>query len=345
MQKVKVENTLKELIRIDDIVMSQKNFILNKMLEGYKPSLEENYSYYSRKTGEMTKPKTEYRIENNKTNLYYTINKTYYDFANYILENDFLDMQKINSYITAEEDAVKTEEQKQLDLERKEQAEKEAKEQAEKDFSNWLDNQAKNYNSDDKLNLAKEIFLQELGQYNEYSLRKLLILIDNIDNENCRTNLISWLHVGNKTSKKVFYHITGIKLSSIDKETRQILKSVSSSDYTGMIAYKKRKSKSEPTLEKFYKLVGNSDNLCFEEVLAESINKYGLELFLIKTNSGYNLSEARCGRNLTTGNTKEQIFEQLESFINDHGIDKINSIINESVNKYGLSPRYQTVEA
>lgn len=345
MQKAKVENLLNQTIRSNGKYMLNKEFMYNNLINNYTLHIEENISHYSRKLDDYTKPKTEYRLKDSE-GAYYTISKTLYDYGIYLLENNFIDETIASNYIEEELKQIEEEKQRQLQQEQLEKEQKEAEEKAIKEFEQWIDIEINNYSNVEKFNLAKEIFLQELGQYAEYQLKKLLVLIENIDKPLCKDKLISWLHSGNRTSKKVFYHVTGIKLATTDKATKEILNSISSKDYIGSVAYKKRKDKTEATKETFYKGVKAGNEFKWEEVLAEPLNKYGLEMFVLKINGKYSISEAKTGILVVSGiSNKTELNKALKETIDRIGIDKINNIINETIEKQGISPKYNLISA
>lgn len=341
MQKAKIEKTLNGLIRSEGNIYTQKEFILNRVKEGYKPFVVEDYCYY-KKDGKLTKPKTDYRLKNDE-GVYFTINKTLYDFAIYIIDNNFIDNTVRENHIIAEQQEFIRQGQIEKEKELHDQQEKELNQKQEQEFKNWLESETKIYNNNDKLNLAKEIFLYEQGGCSDQQLKKLLILIDNIDNSLCRENLISWLHCGNKTSKKVFYHVTGIKLPSTDKDTKRILETLTLNDYIGIIDYKPRKKAEEKELKTFYKMM-KVPEVHFEKSLGEEVLKYGLTLYLIKTGNCYSLTEAKSGCSLVTGMTKEELFRELKSCIDRNGIDKINGLIEYQIEMTGLSPLYKNYD-
>jgi hypothetical protein len=335
MQKQRAENTLNNLTRYNGVVYTDKEFIYLRLVEGAKPKIEYNYSYYSRKLDGYTKPKNDYRIGNNDS---FNINKTLYDYAVYLVENDFINEEKSKCFITDEQNKIELEKQKQIEQDRKEKEEKQAAIKAEEEFKNWHKEQANNYNNDERLELAREIFLQEIGEYNDLQLKRLLVLIENIDNINCREKLKDWLHSGNTASKKVFYHITGVKLPSTNKGTMPILKIISADDFTGIIPYKKRKEKSETITDTFYKIM-IAPEPHFIEVTGEPINKYGLNMFITKSKEDYILSEVKSGFVLTRGETKEQLFDKLKKLVEQYTIENINKKLDEAIKKYGISPK------
>jgi len=337
MQKAKIEKSLNNLIRYKNKIMTAKEFIYTKLQEGAIPYVEENYSYYSTKINDYTKPKNDYRLKNNDDiGSFHTINKTWYDYACYLLENNFLNEQKAQEFITAEQIRIQAEKQAEIDK----QAKKEAQEKERLEFENWLHEQAERYNNMEKLNLAKEVFLSELGQYNESALREFIVLVENIDNNKCKEKLISWLHSGNKTSKKLFYHLTGIKLSNTDKETITLLKQLESKDFIGIIPYKKKHEKVKYEMTNTFYILVSNPKPHFEAVTGEYIKKYNLDLFITETERGYNLNEAKSGTLITSGRTKQVLFDNLKNIIDKIGIEKVESTIQDFVKKYGLSPKY-----
>lgn len=242
LQKSRTENVLNKLIRYKnkDEISSQKEFILNRLIEGYTPHIEKNYSYYSDRIGGYIKPKTEYRLVSPEES-YLVINKTLYNFANYILDNDFSNDTIRNNHIK-DEIKQKEEEIRQQELQaQKERQEKEAQNQQEEEFNNWLESEAIKYNNNKNLTLTRQIFLDIINQYSEITAKKLLTLIDNIDDDKCKETLIDWLHTENKASRKVFECITGIKLPTPNKGTRELLLSLNKADYKCVIEYKPRK--------------------------------------------------------------------------------------------------------
>ncbi|EKS4345196.1 hypothetical protein QB607_003200 [Clostridium botulinum] len=342
MQKARIENVLDNLIKSEGIIYTQKEFVLNKIKEGFEPCIVENYSYYSRRLEGMTNPKTDYRLTN-KEGTYYTINKTLYKFAKYIIDNNFIDDTIKENFILEEQQEKNKQEHFQKNKELQEQQEKELKEKQKQEFKEWIMKEIQNYNNDKKYNLAKKIFINENGKYLESVLKKLLILIENINNSLCREELISWLHIGNKASKKVFYHITGVKLPTTNKGTVSVLEKLNSNDYLGMIEYKPRKKSQQKELKTFYRMI-RIPKPHFEESLGEELIKYGLTMYLIKTNNKYALTEVKSGCDITGGKTKIETLNNLKNFVNKYGIDKIKNMIEEQIKQNGLSPLFRSTQ-
>jgi len=349
MQKVRTKKTLDNLIRCNGNVITNKEFIFIKLQEGLIPCIEEDYSYYSSKLRCETKPKTDYRLKDQDGSFYH-ITKTEYNYALYLLTNSFLDEQRVKEFIIAEQNQLLQVAQDEFDQKQQEKERKETLERQKQEFNNWLNEQTKNYNNNDKLDIAKSIFLDTQGQYNKLMLCKLLVLIENIENLMCRDMLKSWLHNHNTTSKKVFYHVTGIKLPSTDKGTMSLLDSLSTTDYQGIIPYIKKqsridKAKKEAITDTFYKLVRKPEPH-YEEVIGVPISKYGLDMFIIQdANGAYYISEAKSGLLITNAPTKNELMKKLKDTIDRHGIEKINQMIQDQINNggIGISPKYRDV--
>jgi len=349
MQKVRAEKTLDNSIRCNGNVITNKEFILIKLQEGLIPGIEEDYSYYSSKLGCDTKPRTDYRLKDQDGSFYH-ITKTEYNFALYLLDNNFLNEQKVKEFVTAENNRLLQSAQDELNQKQQEKERKENLEREKQEFDNWLTEQAENYNNNEKLDIAKSVFLDIQGQYNELMLCKLLVLIENIENPMCRDMLKSWLHNHNTTSKKVFYHMTGIKLPSTSKGTMPLLDSLNTADFQGIIPYVKKQSKvnkvkKEAITDTFYKLVRKPEPH-YEEVIGVPISKYGLDMFVIQdANGAYYISEAKSGLLITNASTKNELMKKLKDIIEQYGVEKVNQMIQEQIDNggIGISPKYRDV--
>jgi hypothetical protein len=254
-------------------------------------------------------------------------------------QNDKKDNNSINGKNRKRKCEQKEAEQQRLEQERlaREQA-KENEKQRKIEFNIWINEQIANYNSPEKVELLKQIRLDEIGEFSERSIR-LLVLIDNIDDYFCREELKSWLHSGNPTSKKVFYHITGIKLPSTNKGTYEILNNITKSQYKGIVPYKKRQ-KHEKDIQTFYRNI-RVPVPHFEEIQAEAYNKFGLNMFITNFEDCWQISEARSGLRIVNGITKKQVFEELKKMIDKHGAEKFQEQINKAIEMYGESPKYK----
>ena len=341
MQKGRAEKLLDDRKRYNGTVLTNKQFVVNQILEGGIPNYKDDITHYSKKTHEYTKPKTEYYLYT-KDDTRWTIEKTLYNFATYLIAKELTNEITIEAFIKYEQEKLEAEEQR-LEQEKLAQ-EKEKKDQEEKmiEFQSWVNEQIKQYNDNGKMILMQNIWQDEIGNFNG-DMIKLLVYIDNIDNFKygnlCRNCLIGWLHSGNKTSKKVFYHVTGIKLPATNKGTNEILNNITTSQYKDIIPYKKRQ-KHEKDIQIFYKYI-RQPYPHFEECQAEVFNKYGLEMFIVSEDETCVISEAKSGLSIVRGETRKAAMNNLKVLIDKHGVEGFNKQIEKAVELYGLSPRYK----
>lgn len=290
-RKTKVENTLNNLVRDNtNTIYRYADFIVNKIFEGFNiPSIHTIThgminTRYGREYGELTNPKTEYRISNNE-NRCFTWNKTYFDFANYIIDN-FKTLDDIQNFIDFESDKIKAEQEAEQKRIADEKADKEAKEQAKKEFENWKCDEIEKLIDTDIHKLCAEVFTSIYPEYN-YPLGNLSVIVyaDNIENPLCRNELISMLHNNNKASIKVFEVYTGVKLAKNHKERITQLEAITKADYKGVQEFKPRK-KSEHT-EKELKTYYRRSKDGYIEDKGESIKIDGIIFYIGKNEKGY----------------------------------------------------------
>lgn len=351
MDKMKAGRIIKSLsdyIRYKGLVYNYPDWIALKLQEGSVPHIYEDQTNYYKRDGEYvkTKPKTVYALNNPDNNTYSEINKTQYDFAIYLVERGATTKEKAEELKQIEYDREENEKLIESERIKREQEEKENQQAEAETFKEWLENETENYSDIVKIGILKSVFMHYIGDYSNRSIQ-LLVLIDNIDNPKCKQKIISWLHAGNKTSKKVFELITGVKLGKTDKEAKEILNKITSADFTGIKKFKPRKTAEtkEKEEETFYIIKyldkGKSE---FQEVKAEQLNKYGLDLFIRKGDKNYSINEAKTGLLICDGKNKTEALNKLQNTINQYGIEKINSIISKAISERGLSPKYQNTE-
>jgi len=337
MQRARAEKLLDDKKRYNGTVLTNKQFALNQIMEGCIPQIKDDVCHYSRKLHDYTQPKTEYYLKT-KDDPYWTIEKTLYNFAVYLITKEFTYEARVETFIKEEQDKKVVEQQKIEQEKLAQQQIKEDQEQAKINFKNWINEQVENYNNSEQVELLEEIRLAELGEFSQRSIR-LLVFIDNIDNPMCREELKGWLHSGNPTSKKVFYHITGIKLPSTNKGTYEVLDNITKEQYKGIVPFKQRQ-KHDKNIQKFYKMITVPEPH-FEECQGEVFNKYGLSMFITKNNEKYIITEGRSGVMACSGATKTGAKRLLDEQINKVGIEKLQGYITQAVERYGLSPLYK----
>ncbi|AAK79127.1 hypothetical protein BJV85_002844 [Clostridium acetobutylicum] len=345
-QKCKVESALNTLYRMhikdNSYILKGKDFIIYRMFQcGYATYINENEQHYKR-DGTLTKPKNIYGIGNNEG--YIKTTKTLYKFALYLKKN-FKTIEDIKIYLKQEQEEKIKEQQEEKEKKLKEQQVLEKNKNKENQFKSWLDNQILNFKDNGKLELAKDMFLNESNSYNESYLKKLIILTLNIDNPKCKEALKRVLWNGNKTSKKVFYCLTGIKLPLTDKGTYTILNNVSSKDYKGIQEYKKRQQHNKD-MRSYYKLVRDKQDInktSFKLSKGEYLKWQGLDLFIEKCGGVYSITEGKTGVLLIgSEKTRKKLKGELKN-LKSH-LEEIKKQINNSINSYGLSPLYKVDE-
>lgn len=341
MQKVKVEKSLDKSIRYKGTIYTYKEYARVKLLEGYRTEVVENYSYYSSRTNDYTKPKTDYRLVNIESNQYHQGNKTIIDYADYLLTNNFINDKIALDYFQAESIAAEKAEQEQARLKAEEKRIKQEKEQSKKDFNNWLWDKVEEYKvTDSRVELIEQIALAELGSFSHHMIR-LLVLIDNIDNAECKETLIDWLHSQNKTSKKIFFHVTGIKLPNTNKGTLEILSNLSVKDFQGEISsYTKRKEVTKVQYNQDFYIRYKNEVV---KVLGKSIKIKGIDRDLFErkddSNCSYSVTDLKTGILLFNGSTKTLLQENIDklkekaiAFFNDNAnIKRIEQLEKEMI--------------
>lgn len=236
MQAGRAEKTLHKLYNYEDFgILSEKEYIYRRITEsGAKPNKEEGYQYIKRNR-ELSKPKTLYMIAYSKSyhageshSVFNEISKTGYDFASYVINNNLQNLDGLEAYLKNEIGAIQEAERKEE--EEKEQVRKQAQREKEqsKKFNEWIDSQVENFENDDMLITACKVFNSKMPEGfifadDPVQVKKLIVLIDNIDHPRALQALKERLHSHNKGSKAVFSYVTGEALPSTDKGTFSIL--------------------------------------------------------------------------------------------------------------------------
>lgn len=344
MQRTKVETCLDKNIRYHKDIMTYKEYMLLHLQEGSTLEAAEGCTHYSTRLEDYTKPKTEYRINFiiDGTEVYNAIDKTLYSFGLYLQKNNLISDENIISYMAAETSKFEAEEKAITDQKLKEKQEEELHEQQKQEFKTWLENQATSYSNAEKMELSKEIFLDTIGSYRQEGVNELLVCIDNINDPICREELKRRLWSGNKASKKVFSYITGIRLPGTDKGTMEILETIQKEDFQGILQYKKR-IQHDKDIRTFYKSIRIPEQH-FEECQGEYINKYGLDLFVTEEGKQWNITEGKSGLLTGYGKTKQEAMDSLKNVIERNKEEGMNTLINNAIQEYGISPLYQVKE-
>lgn len=335
----KIEKVMDKCFLYDGKALTRKQFIEQCILNNSYVKYEQNVRKWTKNDIKIVP--NYYSIHHPGKDYYNEITKTEYDYASYLIDNGYNNKEKMMEYEVIETKRVQEEEERIKQEKEKAEQERKNKEQEKIQFDTWLWEQAQNYPENEKYNILKEIFLSEIGDFYQRSAI-LLVLIDNIENQNCRDKLKEWLHNGNQASKKVFFHVTGIKLPTTYKETINVLDNVTKNDFTGIVPYVKRKDKEEPEQTTFYRLTRDQG---YVEARGEYIKKYDFDLYISKSESGlYSITEGQTGLLISqTCKTKAEAMASVKTTIEKMGIEKVKEFINNSIERNGISPLYQTV--
>ncbi|MGL5329297.1 MAG: hypothetical protein ACRDD7_08515 [Peptostreptococcaceae bacterium] len=332
----RTKDTLEKRIRYEGVVMSKAEFIVNAILDGFNKVEQYEHEVWMPRA-ERNKIEIVYRIYQDDL-FSYDLNKTEYLFAKHVIENGYTTEEAITEKVNQDlEELAKEIVAQEIEKEIARQKELQEK-QEEEDYTKWVYEQAESYPEDsEKFQLAKEIFESEVGCCNPASLKRFIILIENIDNEKCKRDLVSWCHNSNTGSKKVFSHLTGISIGNKPyKEVTEIINSTSTKDFTGLVPYKKRKEKQETEQEKYYIRTNEGK---WQEETGEKITKLGYDFFIQKSQKGYKVTEGKTGVLLGIGlKNKQEVKDTLKRFETD--LEKVEKLIQQLIEKNGLSPLY-----
>lgn len=354
MQAAKQEKSLDMLIRYNDQVMKEKEYVFIRLQEGFKPAIEENHQHYKR-NGELTKPKTLYKLE--KESGYYEVNKTLYNFATYLLENDFLNEVKANEYMINEQKQKEEQARKQAEQEAKERQEREEKARIQREkedaerkikIDNWtkkgntlltdeVEKMIKKTIQDhfSKFEVSatdeeKEFFVNDFMKTMPQKLGNPVFLKSNIE-----------YYLEKEEEDKDYFHpmnIEGeifIKLFHIDKtdHIRTIGAKINA-------AYENKEyKKNEVKTHDFYIL--NKETKQFELKQGEKKVFNGLVCFISQNESNYwVITEARTGMAVNGSSNKEEAIQRAKQAI-DGQRESIEVIVKKTINNYGLSPLYR----
>ncbi|MBG9776170.1 hypothetical protein [Brevibacillus laterosporus] len=370
MQKRKTENVLDALVRDNGKVIPEKVWIYQKLVEGYTPEIEKDFSYWSSKTKEMTKPKDEYRLV--KNGFYNTINKTLYLYAKYIIENGLTDSEKATKYINDEqmkieqfkaeqerifvEEKARQEQKRQLE-EQERQAKKEEKEKALHDTIHALTsdelNKIKNitdYILKEYVNLLNSVTIEEVENWVKNSIANSKLYpesaIANIKYykeliaDQCPNSTNANYIKRSKMLQDVRELFFGITLDMSPQTTRKILSGkLTGEEATNRI--QKAEQARQHQLDKlvtFYRFIAGQGftQAQGERIIIEGITVYGMEY-----KGNFILIEESSGAQLTKGKNKTEAKKNAKKVILHHGIEKVKNIIAQQVNKNGLSPLLQ----
>lgn len=260
---------------------------------------------------------------------YFELNKTQYDFVQYLIDKGLNTEESILAYDKA--DTGHFESLKKAEAEEKARQEEEKRRSAEEKekFKDWIHAESENIPQFQK-DIIDSIFLAFYGTENSWNY-SLAVCINNYNNPLCKEEVISRLHNDNKASIKIFECLTGLKLPKGYKERIAYLESLTVSDFKEAVEYKPRrkaekKEEKEIQKEEFYTLMGDNS---WKKVIAEPIRKYGMDMFIHFENGIWKISHAEVGMSLAIGKTKIECMQNLMKLIDSKGMDFLNNRIED----------------
>lgn len=328
LKKAKIESILNKEVIYKNLIESEKytiiarkDFILYLSLRGYIPIHKEMYN-------KNYKLVSVYTMRSENSNVFWKITKTEYNFAIYIQKNNLVLLDKVYELLQNEKKILeKVEREKILNI-KKQEAIKENRNK----FDDWVLSESQIYSDETKLYIQKLINLDLLGYYYP-SVKKLLVLIDNIDNPLAKEELSQILNTYSFVSKKTFKYITGISLPKSNKEIKNLISNLSYKNFKNPIEYKPSKKLTDSSKKIYYQNINGK----FYEILGEPLDIDNINLFITDSDY-YSIFEVKTGILISTGSTKEIAISAFRKNINDFGVENFNKEIEKLINKYGLSP-------
>lgn len=187
--------------------------------------------------GELKRPRTEYHFVCPDDKTYYKLNKTQYDYCNYILEK-FESAVEAEKWVSDENIRIAAEKER-IEREAEEEREREkAERKARIELQEWMHFECMKYVDTPIMDKCNEIFKRvypDLPQAINYSNVLSVVSAQNILNERVRAELITRLHNDNKGSIRVFEWYTGVKLPRNYKDRIKVLEKITPDDYVKAI--------------------------------------------------------------------------------------------------------------
>ncbi|MCM3109989.1 hypothetical protein [Lederbergia lenta] len=354
MQAARIENTLDKLFRYDGKVMTEKEFILNKLIEGYTPQFEENYTYYSRKIDDYTKPKTLYMLKNSEGS-YTETTKTAYNFALYLIENGLNNMDAALEFASEEKERLEAEVmeaeriKKQEEEERRLQREKEElehKERHRRNVEKWralgeklTTNEIRNHITDSIENHWDEIeksmtvhdntvsdiissFTEQLGNQAFITRNASYVYHDDVN----KTNL------SNKIYRSIYSAIFDIK----EDDPRVTITAKVKAFYEG----REYKGSTQKELETFFILKRDNGDVSFEERQGEKFTIAGTLCFISNNDGVWTVTEARTGLSVNADKSKQKAIQKARDGIQKNK-ERLERTIEQAIERNGMPPLYK----
>lgn len=353
LQAGKAQKSLDMQYRYSYGICTQKEHVYKLLSEGWTPDIEENYQYWSRKTGELTKPKTLYKLSD-ATGAYYEINKTLHNYCLYLINNNLLDHTTASAYIADEQKQIEELKQKenvereQYFKERKER-EEESKRQRELKRQQWYETGSK-LMSDNIKNAITESILDHWDDiqkhYNNRTDQESLIkntietFTGQLGNESFIKGNVSYVfhdgkeinNINNKVYRSLYTRIFNVN----ETDSKQTLTAKVKAFYEGR-EYKGGNYKPKE-LEDFYILNGEKQ---FELRQGEKLTIDNLICFIAKNKDDkWSVTESQTGMSICLDTNKAEAIKKAKEGAKKNA-ERLEYIIRANINKFGLSPLYK----
>ena len=142
-RKTKVENELSRCYSYKGNIYNAVEFLCTKLLEGCYLEKEENYQYVKR-NGELSKPKTLYMFFDKDVRKYFEMNKTQYDFVQYLIDKGLNTEESILAYDKADTENFEALQKAKEEEKARQEEEKQRREEEKEKFKSWMFSEAEN---------------------------------------------------------------------------------------------------------------------------------------------------------------------------------------------------------
>jgi hypothetical protein len=349
-RKTKVENELSRYYSYKGDVYNTVSFLCVKLLEGSTLKKEENYQYYKR-NGELSKPKTLYKYVSPNSETYFELNKTQYDFVEYLINNGLDTEEKMIAFDNVDVEKIEAAKKAEQETEKRRIEEERRREEEKENFKRWLVEESEKIPQLQK-DIINDVFLAIYGEENCWNY-SLAVCINWYDKPLCKEEVKARLHNDNKASIKIFECLTGLKLPRGYKERMEYLDSITSADFNEPKDYKSRKKshKSEVELSEFYIIETGMENgkrnYRWVKAVGEPVEEYGVPMFVQNHNGNYILTVVENGIKVASGKSKTDCMNNLKCFVDKIGKEQLISKIAEATEMVtknaGRNPLYNVI--
>lgn len=374
MQAAKIEKTLDKLWRFDGEVMAMKKYVFLKLQEGSKPGYEENYSYYSKRLNDYTKPKTLYKLMH-EDDCYTEITKTAYEYANYLLKNNLTDEDNASQFIINETKEKEEKEKLEREKEQKKREEQEAQREKEemerkealaKKRKKWFEIGEKvvsNFESnpimevlDNNWKEIKSIYVDEEKEvFYDNMIQKFTEMLGN------ESYCAYWLkfYINNENNQDLYKNDYTLRNNPMRKLEKEILfkafSNVSVEDKDTTITAKVKavfenreyKGGKAPKQHKFYYVKKDPETMTstFVEAYGQKIIIDNIECYVRKEDGKYIVTEAKTGLSIGGFNSNKNKAISIAKELIKKNREKMEQFINKQIERNGVSPLFQEQKA